>query len=399
MSEPQPLGPSLLPTGVCSRLLAGVNGLRMHVLEAGHESPARPLLVLLHGFPEIGYSWRKVMPALAAAGFHVVAPDQRGYGRTTGWEPRDGEEVRHGILDWVGDVVALVHALGAQQAVVAGHDFGSQVAACTALLRPDLVRALVLMSSPFVGPPAPTWGSAGSPPVETTPSWPEMMRALAALPVPRKHYQEYFSTAEADSDMRNAPQGLHAFLRAYFHVKSADWEANAPQPLEAWTAEELAKLPSYYVMRAGETMPETVAHHAPSSAEIAGCRWLTEPELRVYTAEYARAGFRGALQFYRCRTSGSYVRALAPFVGRTIDMPACFISGRKDWGPYQKAGDIERMQTSACSRMDPIEWIDGAGHWVQQEQPDECVERMLQFLTRVGAVPDAVGSSSRPSKG
>lgn len=399
MSEPQPLDPSLLPDGVRSRLLAGVNGLRMHVLEAGHESPARPLLVLLHGFPEIGYSWRKVMPALAAAGFHVVAPDQRGYGRTTGWEPPDGVEVGHGILDWVADVVALVHASGGRQAVVVGHDFGSQVAGCTALLRPDLVRALVLMSSPFVGPPVPTSGTARRPSLEPPPSWPDVMRALAALPVPRKHYQAYFSTPAADSDMRHAPQGLHGFLRAYFHVKSADWQPNEPQPLEAYTAEQLAKLPTYYVMRADETMPETVVHHAPSPAEIAGCRWLTEPELRVYAAEYARTGFRGALRFYRCRTSGSYVRALAPFVGRTIDVPACFISGRKDWGPYQKAGDIERMQTRACSRMDPIEWVDGAGHWVQQEQPDECVERMLQFLTRAGAMPDADGASDPSAKG
>ena len=392
MSDLPPLDPSLLPAGVRSRFLAGVNGLRMHVHEAGYQPSARPLLVLLHGFPEIGYSWRKVMPALAAAGFHVVAPDQRGYGRTTGWEPRDGKEVSHGIIDWVADVVALIHALGGRQAVVVGHDFGSQVAACTALFRPDLVRALILMSSPFVGPPVPPNYTAGVPPLKPAPSWPDMMRALAALPVPRKHYQQYFSAPEADSDMRHARQGLHGFLRAYFHVKSADWEPNKPQPLEAWTAEQLALLPTYYVMRAGETMPETVAHHAPSSAEIAGCEWLTEPELRVYTVEYERTGFGGALQFYRCRTSGSYVRDLTPFVGRTIDMPACFICGSKDWGPYQKAGDIERMQTSVFSRMEPTEWVAGAGHWVQQERPDECVKRMLNFLSRAGAVPDAARS-------
>ncbi len=150
--------PLPLPAGIRSRQLAGVNGLAMHVLEAGFDDPARPLLLLLHGFPELAYSWRRVMPALAAAGYHVVAPDQRGYGRTTGWtadydDAADLDAVH--LFNLVRDQLALLHALGRPHAhAVIGHDFGSPVAAWCALVRPDAFRAVVLMSAPFAGPPS-----------------------------------------------------------------------------------------------------------------------------------------------------------------------------------------------------------------------------------------------------
>ena len=156
MTELMPLPEAVLPAGIRSRFVGGINGLTMHVLEAGFEERGRPLVLLLHGFPELAYSWRKVMLPLAAAGYRVVAPDQRGYGRTTGWDPDyDGDLGSFRILNAVRDTLGLVAALGHREAAtVAGHDFGASVAAWCALVRPDVFRSVALMSAPFAGPPA-----------------------------------------------------------------------------------------------------------------------------------------------------------------------------------------------------------------------------------------------------
>src|SRR5689334_4450377 len=156
MAGPAPLDASVLPAGIRSRFVRGVNGLAMHVLEAGFETKGRPCVLLLHGFPELAYSWRKVMLPLAAAGFHVVAPDQRGYGRTTGWDgDYDGDLSSFRLLNLVRDALGVLAALGYRSAAaVIGHDFGSPVAAWCALIRPDVFRSVVLMSAPFAGPPA-----------------------------------------------------------------------------------------------------------------------------------------------------------------------------------------------------------------------------------------------------
>ncbi len=142
-----------------------------------------------------------------------------------------------------------------------------------------------------------------------------MHRALAALPRPRKHYQWYYSTREADGDMTRAPQGVHDFLRAYYHHKSADWTDNKPYPLQAWSAEELAKLPTYYVMDLAKTMPETVATVMPSRENIAANTWLPDSELAYYAGEYSRTGFQGGLQWYRCGTVRRIHRRVADLVG------------------------------------------------------------------------------------
>jgi pimeloyl-ACP methyl ester carboxylesterase len=148
---------------VRSRFVDGGEGLRMHVLEAGFEARGRPLVLLLRGFPELAYSWRKVMAALAAAGLHVVAPDQRGYGRTTGWDgDYDGDLASFRLFNLVQDALELISALGHRRvAAVIGHDFGSPVAAHCALLRPDVFTSVVMMSAPFAG--APTPGPAPAP--------------------------------------------------------------------------------------------------------------------------------------------------------------------------------------------------------------------------------------------
>ena len=236
----EPLADIPLPATIRSRFVDGINGLRVHVLEAGCETRGRPCVLLLHGFPELAFSWRKVMPALAAAGYHVIAPDQRGYGRTTGWDADyDGDLNSFRLLNLVRDALGLVSAFGYRSVdAVVGHDFGSSVAAWCALVRPDVFRSVALMSAPFAGPPALPFKTSDRPCVPK-PADP-VHRELAALPRPRKHYQWYYSTREANADMHDARQGVHDFLRAYYHHKSADWKDNKPTPLKGWTATELA---------------------------------------------------------------------------------------------------------------------------------------------------------------
>jgi pimeloyl-ACP methyl ester carboxylesterase len=142
----------------------------------------------------------------------------------------------------------------------------------------------------------------------------------------------------------------------------------------------LAKLPDYYVMPLNQGMAEAVAPHGPSPAQIAACRWLTDPELAVYSGEFSRTGFQGGLQWYRCGTGGISARDLRLFADRKIDVPAMFIAGASDWGVYQAPGALEAMATRACSQFSGSHLIDGAGHWVQQEQPDAVVALLLRFL-------------------
>jgi pimeloyl-ACP methyl ester carboxylesterase len=273
-------------------------------------------------------------------------------------------------MNLVRDIVGLLWAmdLPAVEAVV-GHDFGSPVAAWCALLRPDIFRSVALMSAPFGGPPG-LGAAAGG----------DIQAALAALDRPRKHYQWYYSTRQANADMTNSPQGMQSFLRAYYHYKSADWPGNKPFRLAGATAAEMARMPTYYIMDLDRDMPATVAAEMPSAEAIAACRWLPDDELRVYSSEYERTGFQGGLQWYRCRTQGFGNGELQVFSGRTIDVPSMFIAGAQDWGIYQTYGALERMQGSVCTRMRGCHLLDGAGHWVQQEKPAEVTALLLSFL-------------------
>jgi len=337
----------------------------MHVLEAGDHKD--PTIVLLHGFPELAYSWRKLMLPLANAGFHVVAPDQRGYGRTAGWKAGYKEDQTPFIFtNLVKDIVALVYALGKTDVhTIVGHDFGSPIAAWCALIRPDVFRQVVLMSAPFAGPPAINRSNS------------RLHEELFQLTPSRMHYQWYYGTPEANEHMLTCEEGLQQFLRAYYHVKSADWAGNNPEPLESWSADELAKLPTYYVMETGKTMPETVRPFMPDSTPA----WLTNAELEVYTSEYQRTGFQGGLNWYRSSASTAGQDALALFTHKSIEVPAWFIAGKSDWGIYQSPGSLDRMQSSVCSNFRGLHLVEGAGHWVQQEKPEEVMESMREALT------------------
>jgi pimeloyl-ACP methyl ester carboxylesterase len=374
--------PIPLPPGIRSRFVEDINGLDMHVLESGHETSDRPCVLLLHGFPELAYSWRKVMPALAAAGYHVIAPDQRGYGRTTGWQAGyDGDLRPFRLTNLVRDALGVVAAFDHRSASVVGHDFGSSVAAWCGIIRPDVFRSVVLMSAPFAGPPRLAFNTADTPPPPRRVD--PVHHDLATLPRPRKHYHWYYSMREANDDMWRAPQGVHDFLRAYYHHKSADWKGNQPHALKSWSADELAKLPTYYVMDLARTMAETVAEEMPSKDQITANAWLPDRELAVYSAEYQRTGFQGGLQWYRCGTSGAFTAELETWSGKSIDVPSCFISGKQDWGTYQRPGVFEAMRTKACAAMTDVHLVEGAGHWVQQEQPAEVSRLLLDFFRRI----------------
>ena len=391
-----PLSQVVLPQGVRSRFVNDVNGIRMHVLEAGFASERRPAVLLVHGFPELAYSWRKVMLPIAAAGYHVIAPDLRGYGRTSGTDVKFDDDLSPWrTLNEVTDMVALVSAFGYRAvSAVIGHDFGSPVAAWCAVVRPDIFRSVVLMSAPFGGTPPLPFDTADAAQVSGARNAASdgIYDDLAKLTPPRKHYQRYYSTREANDNLWHAPQGLHAFLRAYYHMKSADWKQNDPHPLRARTAEEWAKLPRYYVMDRDKGMAETVASEMPSASAIAACKWLPEDELRVYSTEYGRTGFQGGLQSYRVGSSGRFAAELQLFSGRTIDQASMFIAGKADWGAYQNPGALERMQTSACTRMvGGVQFVDGAGHWVQQEQPDRVSALITDFLRRNAPRNSSVG--------
>lgn len=377
-----PLSPSVLPPGIRSRYVDNVNGLRMHVLEAGYETPSRPGILLIHGFPELAYSWRKIMGPIAAAGYHVFAPDMRGYGRTSPTPVNYDDDLRpYGTVNRLKDMLALVSAMGHRSLpAVFGHDQGSPLAGWCALARPDIFRSVVMMSAPFGGAPTLPFNTANVPAAAAPAGNPNAIYdELAKLSPPRKHYQRYYQTREANTNMWPSKQGMLAFFRAYYHAKSADWQQNKPQPLAARTAAEWAKLPRYYVMDLDKGMAEQVAVDMPTAAEIAANKWLPDAELAVYAEEYGRTGFQGGLNGYRGAPGGEDLQL---FAGKTLDVPSSFISGKQDWGTYQNPGSLERLEKQIATKYRGTHLLDGAGHWVQQEQSAALSALLLEFVKK-----------------
>ncbi|HJS92145.1 MAG TPA: alpha/beta hydrolase [Steroidobacteraceae bacterium] len=356
----------------------------MHVLEAGFEEPRRPCIVLLHGFPELAYSFRHQLLPLARAGFHVIAPDLRGYGLTAQRPVSFSDSlVPYMVIDRVTDVLELARAMGHEQVgCVVGHDWGGPTAEWCARLRPDVFSSVVSMSTPFAASPSLPLGSAA----KSAPGapHPDIEKELAALPRPRKHYTWYYASAQANEDLWHPPQGVHDLLRAMWYFKSADWKGNRPFPLKSWSATELAKLPEYYVMDLHKGMAETVAQHMPSKEYIASCRWLSEADLDVYTKEYTRTGFQGGLNSYRILIDPEFSGEVKAFSGRTVDVPACFIGGAEDWGVRQAPGAFENMG-KACTKLLRVDLVPGAGHWVAEEEPQRVNAILLHFIEQAQA--------------
>ncbi|TGO13242.1 hypothetical protein BTUL_0073g00100 [Botrytis tulipae] len=384
-STSTPLPPLPLPPGITSHYLS-TPSLTHHLLTSG--SPSHPLLLLLHGFPELSFSYRYLLPSLSSLGYHVVAPDQRGAGRTTGHDPRPFSTVDlHSttISRLITDMVFLVDALGHKNvACVIGHDFGAVVAAWCGVMRPDLFNSVILLSHPFKGPPLLPTSTSTSPSATPTPTE-DIHTSLSQLPTPLKHYKTYYSTPHAASELSTPLSTLPSFLHGYFYLKSGHWSGNTPHPLKSWSAEELQHLPPYYTMPLHSSMRSIIQTHMqsiPPSSLAQMETWLPPSALAVYASEYARTGFQGMLNWYRVITSPYYTQDLALFAGRTLDIPMLFISGEKDWGMYQEPGVLEQMGTR-CTRFKGSKVVAGAGHWVMQENPEEVLRIVERFLGEV----------------
>jgi pimeloyl-ACP methyl ester carboxylesterase len=321
--------------GVTHRTLE-TNGIRMHLAEAGEG----PLVLLCHGFPESWYSWRHQLPALAAVGFHAVAPDMRGYGKTD----RPEEIDQYTLFHLVGDMVGLVDALGAKDAVIAGHDWGAPVAWHAALMRPDRFRGVIGLSVPFV-PRAQ---------VRPTTVMPQTDDAV--------FYQLYFQTpgvAEAEFE-HNPPQTIRIIL----HSASGD-AARGP-----WAA--AGTDPVGMVPRQGGLLSRMV--NPPS---LPG--WLTEEDVNFYGAEFARTGFRGGLNWYR--NIDRNWELLAAYAGARVSVPALYLAGNHDI--VVRFRNVDQLVANLAQFVPQLRrtiMLPGCGHWTQQERASEVNGAMIEFL-------------------
>ena len=217
-------GDGTLHNSINSNIAQSINGLDIHYLDSGEVYDKKPLILLLHGFPELAYSWRKIIVPLSQAGYRVIAPDQRGFGRTTGWDNSYTNDLStYSPMNLVRDMVGLVYSLGYDSVeCVIGHDSGAGVAGWASIIRPDIFKSVILMSAPFAGPPSIPFDTNNNPISQIYGRPDNISEELASLRRPRKHYQHYYRTPEANKDMTECSQGVHSFLRGYYHYKSAD---------------------------------------------------------------------------------------------------------------------------------------------------------------------------------
>lgn len=323
------------------------NGITMRIAEQG----SGPLVLLLHGFPEGWYSWRHQLAALAAAGYRAVAPDQRGYGGTDKPEAIDAYDV----LSLTADVVGLVDALGEEHAVVVGHDWGAPVAWHCGLLRPDVFRAVGLLSVPYLPR---GWND------------PRPTDAMKAMTGPDKQfYQLYFqepgqAEAELETDVRRA-------LTMFLYAASGD-----ASPEKRWR----------YLFNKGERLLDTggLPDQLPA--------WLTEADIDHWTAEFTRGGFRGPLNWYR-NIDRLWERTHF-LCGAKLRQPVLFAAGEKDAVVEMYRPAVDAMPHT-CGDLRLHELLPGVGHWVQQERPDAVNALLMRFLGGL-LRPNPPDQSARP---
>ena len=311
------------------------NGIRMHVAEAG----TGPLVVLLHGFPESWYSWRHQLAPLADAGYHVVAPDQRGYGQTD----RPAEVAKYSQLHLVGDVIGLLDALGEPRAVVVGHDWGGPVAWNTALLRPDRVGGVVGLSVPYV------------------PRGPVSMLAAQRAMLGEGFYMNYFQApGVADAELaRDVPTTIRKLL----------YSVSGDVPLVGEPAQPVVPTGKGFL----DIMVEPPK--LPS--------WLTEADIAFYAQEFERTGFTGGLNWYR--TIDLSWELMAPWQGAPVVVPALYVAGDRDLvvnfpGMKNLLGALPVFVPNLTKTL----LLPGCGHWTQQERPGEVNDLLLGFLGGLG---------------
>ncbi|MFJ9897392.1 alpha/beta fold hydrolase [Streptomyces sp. NPDC091280] len=305
---------------------------RIHLVEQG----TGPLVLLVHGFPESWYSWRHQLPVLAAAGHRAVAVDVRGYGRSS--RPQDMSAYR--MLDLVEDAVAVVRALGERSAVIVGHDWGAGIAAHSALLRPDVFRAVALLSVPY----APRGG-------------PRPGEIFAGMGGDEEFYVSYFqepgrAEAEIEPDVRG-------WLAGFYAAFSADTMPGpgAPDP--------------HFVTRDGGTLRERL----PTAAGLPG--WLSEDELDVYAGEFERTGLTAALNRYR--NMDRDWADLADYDGAPVTQPSLFLGGSLDASTTWLSDAVAAYPTTLPG-LRGSHILEGCGHWIQQERPAEVNQYLTDWL-------------------
>ncbi|MCV7280816.1 alpha/beta hydrolase [Mycolicibacterium flavescens] len=309
------------------------NGVRLRVLEAGRRGA--PLVVLAHGFPELAFSWRHQIPALAEAGFHVLAPDQRGYGRSSAPEAVEAYDV----VALCGDVVGLLDDVGAEKAVIVGHDFGGVVAWAAPLLHPDRFAGVIGVSAPPV-------------PRSRVPTTQAFRRIFGEKFFYVLYYQQ---VGPADAELNRDP-------------------ATSMRKLFASTAESSGGLVAEQMTRPG---PEGFLARLPDPGGLP--EWISDDEFDVYVTEFTRTGFTPALNWYRCFDRNWELTAPERLPAATIAVPAMFVGGSEDptlaYTPRHRAREIVVGEYREVL-------IDGAGHWVPQERPAEVNAALVEFLTR-----------------
>ncbi|MFJ4790206.1 alpha/beta fold hydrolase [Streptomyces sp. NPDC088794] len=326
--------PQPTPADRTHRLVTSPAG-RTHLVEQGEG----PLVLLVHGFPETWYSWRRQLPALATAGYRAVAVDVRGYGRSS----KPAAESAYRMLDLVEDNVAVVDALGESSAVIVGHDWGANIAATSALVRPDVFRAVGLLSVPY-----------------TPPGGPKPSEVFAGMGGEEEFYVSYFqepgrAEAEIEPDVRGWLAGFYAAL-------SADTmpEPGAPDP--------------HFVTRGGTLHDRFPQGRRPT--------WLGEDELDVYAGEFERSGLTGALNRYR--NMDRDWADLAGHQGAPIHQPSLFLGGSLDASTTWLADAIEAYPTTLPG-LTASHLLDGCGHWIQQERPEEVNRILVEWLAGLDA--------------
>ncbi|MEU8956470.1 alpha/beta hydrolase [Streptomyces sp. NPDC048518] len=333
MSTPLPQSPPPAPPAgdrATHRLVESPAG-RTHLVEQG----AGSLVLLVHGFPESWYSWRHQLPVLAAAGYRAVAVDVRGYGRSS--RPAAADAYR--MLDLVEDNVAVVRALGAETAVIVGHDWGATIAAHSALVRPDVFRAVGLLSVPYTPPGGPRPGEV-----------------FAGMGGEEEFYVSYFqepgrAEAEIEPDVR-------AWLAGFYAALSADTmpEPGAPDP--------------HFVRRGGRLRDRFPVGPLPG--------WLDERDLDVYAGEFERTGLTGALNRYRAMDR-DWADLTPDYAGAPVTQPSLFVGGALDASTTWLADAIKAFpDTLPGLRSSHV--LDGCGHWVQQERPEEVNRLLTEWL-------------------
>ncbi|CAA0081463.1 Epoxide hydrolase A [Mycolicibacterium vanbaalenii] len=304
------------------------NGVSLRVTEAGE--PGAPVVVLCHGFPELAFSWRHQVRALAEAGYHVLAPDQRGYGGSDTPASVDAYDV----VELSADVIGLLDDVGAEQAVLVGHDFGAVVAWTAPLLHPGRFSAVAGLSLPPVPRPK----------VPTT-------QAFRRIFGDNFFYILYFQTpGPADAELAEDPATT---LRRLFATPPAGDDGAALRMLAPG--------------------PEGFLARIPEPGGLPG--WISEQDFQIYVDEFGRNGFTGPLNWYRCFDRNWELTADPP--APTIEVPALFLGGTADatlsYTPRNRAREVV---TGAYREV----MIDGAGHWLTEECPHEVTRELLRFL-------------------